>query len=53
MHPFAGRDVNWLVDFRAESRPDHPFLLGNPSTGGCLVWTYREFRQRVLESPPA
>lgn len=49
VHPFAGRDVNWLVDFRAESRPDHPFLVWEPFHGERRVWTYQAFRQRVLE----
>ncbi len=27
VHPFAGRDVNWLLDLRAATRADHPFLV--------------------------
>ncbi len=49
VHPFAGRDVNWLLDFRAETRADHPFLIWEPFHGPRQVWTYAQFRQRVLE----
>jgi crotonobetaine/carnitine-CoA ligase len=48
VNPFAGRDVNWLLDYRAESRGDHPFLIWEPFEGRRQTWTYREFRDRVL-----
>ena len=48
LNPFAGRDVNWLLDFRAQTRADHPFLVWEPFQGQRRVWTYREFRSRVL-----
>jgi crotonobetaine/carnitine-CoA ligase len=48
VNPFAGRDVNWLLDFRAETRGNHPFLVWEPFKGERRVWTYREFRERVL-----
>lgn len=48
VNPFAGRDVNWLLDFRAETRADHPFLIWEPFEGKRAVWTYRQFRDRVL-----
>ena len=48
VNPFAGRDVNWLLDFRAQTRADHPFLVWEPFQGGRQVWSYREFRTRVL-----
>ena len=48
VHPFAGRDVNWLLDWRATTRGDHPFLVWEPFAGERRVWTYAEFRQRVL-----
>ena len=48
VNPFAGRDVNWLVDFRAETRGDHPFLIWEPFEGERRTWTYRQFRDRVL-----
>lgn len=49
VHPFAGRDVNWLLDLRAETRGDHPFLIWEPFHGPRRVWTYAQFWQRVLE----
>ena len=48
VNPFAGRDVNWLLDFRAETRGDHPFLIWEPFEGERQIWTYRQFRDRVL-----
>ena len=48
VNPFAGRDVNWLVDYRAETRPDHVFLVWEPFEGQRQTWTYRQFRDRVL-----
>jgi crotonobetaine/carnitine-CoA ligase len=33
VNPFAGRDVNWLLDFRVETRGDHPFLVWEPFDG--------------------
>ena len=48
VNPFAGRDVNWLLDFRAETRGDHPFLIWEPFAGERQTWTYRQFRDRVL-----
>jgi carnitine-CoA ligase len=48
VNPFAGRDVNWLVDMRADSRPDHPFLVWEPFVGERRVWTYRQFRDQTL-----
>ena len=48
VNPFAGRDVNWLLDHRAETRGDHVFLVWEPFVGERQTWTYREFRERVL-----
>jgi crotonobetaine/carnitine-CoA ligase len=48
VNPFAGRDVNWLLDFRAETRGDHVFLIWEPFVGDRQCWTYRQFRERVL-----
>ncbi len=50
VNPFAGRDVNWLVDYRAETRPDHTFLIWEPFVGARLTWTYAQFRDRVLRT---
>ncbi len=48
IHPFAGRDVNWLLDERARTRGDHPFMIWEPFAGERQVWTYAAFRDRVL-----
>jgi carnitine-CoA ligase len=48
LNPFAGRDVNWLLDVRAKTRGDHPFLIWEPLEGRTEVWTYRQFQDRVL-----
>src|SRR5512134_2535957 len=48
VNPFAGRDVNWLLDMRADTRRDHPFLVWEPFEGERKVWTYGEFQARVL-----
>ena len=48
VNPFAGRDVNWLLDYRAQSRAEHPFLIWEPFEGPRRVWTYAQFRQDVL-----
>lgn len=48
VNPFAGRDVNWLLDYRAQTRADHPFLVWEPFVGKRRVWTYCEFRTQVL-----
>ena len=48
VHPFAGRDLNWLLDERAVNRADHPFLVWEPFAGDRTTWTYAAFRDRVL-----
>ncbi|HJQ58811.1 MAG TPA: AMP-binding protein [Vineibacter sp.] len=48
VNPFAGRDVNWLLDYQAEMRRDHPYLVWEPFEGARQVWTYGQFRDRVL-----
>lgn len=48
VHPFAGRDVNWLLDERARTRGGHPFMIWEPFSGARQVWTYDAFRARVL-----
>ncbi|MDP3139992.1 MAG: AMP-binding protein [Burkholderiaceae bacterium] len=48
LHPFEGRDLNWLLDYRANSRPDHPFVVWEPFAGERESWSYRRFQQRVL-----
>jgi carnitine-CoA ligase len=48
INPFHGRDVNWLVDARSQTRGDHPFLVWEPFFGDRKVWTYAAFRNDVL-----
>lgn len=48
VHPFAARDVNWLLDMRVETRGPHPFLVWEPFAGPRQSWTYAQFRDRVL-----
>jgi len=48
VNPFAGRDVSWLLDFRAEVSAGHPYLVWEPFEGPRQAWTYRQFRDRVL-----
>jgi carnitine-CoA ligase len=45
--PFAGLDVPWLLRMRAETRPDHPFLVWAPFEGPARTWRYGEFHERV------
>ncbi|MGE3066446.1 MAG: AMP-binding protein [Hyphomicrobiaceae bacterium] len=47
INPFAGRDINWLLDLRAATRRDHPFLIWEPFEGEREVWTYGRFHDRV------
>ena len=46
-HPFSGMDVAWLVEQRAQSRRDHPFLVWEPFVGAAEVITYGQFHARV------
>lgn len=48
VNPFAGRDINWLLDHRAATRGEHPYLVWEPFEGERAVWTYAAFRDRVL-----
>ncbi len=45
--PFAGVDVPWLVDLRARTRRDHPFLIWEPFEGPGETLSYGAFRHRV------
>jgi carnitine-CoA ligase len=45
--PFAGMDVPWLLQMRALSRRDHPFLIWAPFDASARSWTYGEFHHRV------
>ncbi len=45
--PFAGVDVPWLLDMRAELRRNHPFLIWAPFDAPARIWSYGEFHERV------
>src|SRR5258708_12888194 len=45
--PFAGLDVPWLLRMRAETRRDHPFVIGARFDAPARIWTYGEFHERV------
>ncbi len=45
--PFAGLDVPWLLQMRAEVRGDHPFLIWAPFDAPARKWSYGEFHERV------
>jgi acyl-coenzyme A synthetase/AMP-(fatty) acid ligase len=45
--PFAGLDVPGLLDMRARTRRDHPFLIWAPFDAPARRWSYGEFHDRV------
>src|SRR6266481_7574288 len=45
--PFAGMDVPWLLNMRAEARRNHPFLIWAPFEAPARKWSYGEFHDRV------
>jgi carnitine-CoA ligase len=45
IHPFSGWDVNRLVDAKADTRSDHPFVIWEPFSGQTDVWTYARFAE--------
>ena len=46
-HPFSGMDVPWLVETRAATRRDHPFLIWEPFEGPAETITYGQFHARI------
>ena len=46
-HPFMGMDVAWLLEQRALTRRDHPFLIWVPFDGPEQRFTYGQFVARV------
>ena len=48
IHPFAGRDIAWLMDRRAETHGGRTFLVWEPFEGSRRAWTYVQFRNAVL-----
>ena len=47
-HPFSGIDVAWLVEQRARTRRDHPFIIWEPFEGRSETITYGQFHQRIM-----
>lgn len=43
----AGQDIPWLLEHWAQARPEHPFLIWEPRSGGEKRWSYREFSDEV------
>lgn len=49
LHPFVGRDLPWLLEARAATRADHPFLIFCPQEGPEQSWTYQAFLEAVVK----
>ena len=47
MQPFANQDIRSLIQVRATTRPDHPYLVWRPFAGPRRAWTYAQFADRV------
>ncbi len=45
--PFEGMNLDTLLEHRAQSRRDHPFLVWAPFEGDTRTWTYGEFARDV------
>ncbi len=43
LHPFTGHDIPWLLRSRAETTPDHAFLIFAPFDKPAERWTYAAF----------
>ncbi len=46
-HPFTGRDVPWLVDTQASTRPDKLFLVWESPAEGRREWTFAAFAEET------
>jgi len=46
-HPFMGMDMPWLLEQRALTRRDHPFIVWVPFDGTARSLSYGEFHARV------
>jgi acyl-CoA synthetase (AMP-forming)/AMP-acid ligase II len=46
-HPFMGMDVPWLLEQRAQTRRDHPFVVCVPFDGAVRSLSCGEFHARV------
>ena len=47
LNPFAGQDIRTLLQARAATRGDHPYLVWRPFSGPRRAWTYAQFADRV------
>ena len=48
LHPFSGLDIASLVEMRAQTRRDHPFLIWQPFEGPSETITYGQFHARIV-----
>lgn len=46
-HPYAGRDIGWLVESWATREPDRPFLVWAPFEAPTSAWTRGDFAEAV------
>ncbi len=49
LNPFDKQDLRTLIDERAITRANHPFMIWDPIEGASETWTYLQFRQAVSE----
>lgn len=47
LNPFAGFDLNSLLDLQARARGSHPFIAWSPGEGSARTWTYAQFADEV------
>lgn len=49
-HPFAGRNIPWLLRVQAQARPDRPFIIWLPwDEKEVKTYTFAQFRHAVLQ----
>ncbi|WP_326536072.1 AMP-binding protein [Pseudorhodoferax sp.] len=48
-HPFAGRNIPWLLRVQAQARPDRPFIIWLPwDETQARTYSFAQFRHEVL-----
>ncbi len=47
VHPYAGRDLPWLLGMQARVRSDAPFLIWEPFEGNPQRWSFATFAEHV------
>lgn len=47
LHPYAARDLGWLLRKRAHDNPSQVLLMWEPFEGSARCWTYAEFLDQV------